>query len=525
MNLNFTLHLIKILVMNEARLRMRRLSTLVVLLAVIAISWAIIPDPASGMTMMAIAESRVLYTSSMMSFGSASLASFLFGIAGFYLVRGRIAEDMRSGAGSVIGATQVSNGIFLFSRWLGGVLYLLTLVAGLMGTTFVCHLLRGDGPIQFMVYLQTYSLLLLPLVFFCVSCAILFDSVAVLMGKAGDVIYFFLWVAQMSLMAEMDQSIKNTLSPLLLFDFMGMATGMINLRMFLLTDHLSLGMSTFDAARPAITLPSALWSMQIIWLRCASGVIALLPLLPAFFFFHRYSPDRVKLSTTRKRRSPFDILNAWLRPLSKLIQPMLRLSANLPGLPGRILADISLSFMASPSAILMLGIVLLASLFSNVRNLSGVLIAAVVFWGVMISDISTRDFQVNTVELTGAVPGGIVQRYLRQFTSAALLGFMFMGVIALRWSFVDPLRAAALISGVLSLSALATLFGRCSGTARPFLALFLFGVYVALNVTKEAVVDVVGFNGVANFGSIQIQLAIAAISLAGGYLYNRQRAH
>lgn len=524
MNLNFNPNLIKVLVLTEARLRLRRLSTLVVLLAVVAISWAIIPDPATGMTLMSIEESRVLYTSSMMSFGSATLASFLFGLGGFYLVRGRIAEDVRSGAGSVIGATQVSDGIFLFSRWLGGVLYLLALVAGLMGTTLVCHLLRGDGPIQLMVYLQTYSLLLLPLVFFCASCAILFDGVAALMGKAGDVIYFFIWVAQMALMAKMDESINNIFSPLLLLDFMGLATGMINLKLILLTDNLSLGMSSFDSTLPTIALPKALWSMQIIWMRSASAFIAILPLLPAIFLFHRYSPDRVKLSNTRKRRSPLDIVNAWSRPLSKLVQPLFRLSASFPGLPGRVLADIALSFVTSPSAILVLAVVLLVSLFSSVHNLSGVLIPAVVFWGVMISDISTRDFQANTEDLTGAVPGGIVQRYSRQFATAGTLGFMFMGAIAFRWSFIDPLRAAVLISGVLSLSALATLFGRCSGTARTFLALFLFGVYVALNATKEAVVDVVGFNGAANLGTMQIQLAIAVISLAAGYLYNRQRA-
>ena len=524
MNLNFNLHLIKILVLNEARLRLRRLSTLVVLLAVIAISWAMIPDPQSDMTLLSVKEARVLYTSSVLAFGTATLASMLFGIAGFYLVRGRIAEDLRCGTGSVIGATQVSNGIFLFSRWLGGVLYLLTLVAGLLGTTLVCHLFRVDGPIQLMVYLQTYSLLMLPLVFFCVSCAILFDSVAGLMGKAGDVIFFFVWMSQMALMAIVDESIKNTLTPLLLLDFMGLATGMVNLKMIFLTDHLSLGISSFDAKLPTITLDSALWSIEIIWLRCASAVIAILPLLPAIFLFHRYSPDRVKLSSTSKRRSPLAIINAWLCPLSKLVQPMFRLSASVPGLTGRVMADIALSFVTSPSAILVLVIILFASLFSTVHNLSGVLIAAVVFWGIMISDISTRDLQANTEELTGAAPGGIAQRYLRQFTTAGVLGFMFMGVIVLRWSFVEPVRAAALISGVLSLSALATLFGRCSGTARPFLALFLFGVYVALNVTKEAVVDVVGFNGVANMGSMQIQLGIALISLTAGYLYNRQRA-
>ena len=519
------LHLIKVLVLTEARLRLRRLSTLVVLLAVIAISWVMIPDPHTDMTLMAVKDARVLYTSSLLAFGTASLASFLFGIGGFYLVRGRIAEDLRSGTGSVIGATQVGNGIFLFSRWLGGVLYLLTMVAGLLGTTLVCHLLRGDGPIQLGVYLQTYCIQLLPLVFFGVSCAILFDSVPRLMGKAGDVIFFFVWVAQMSLMGNLDESVSHISSPLMLLDFMGLATGMINLKMLLLTSHLSLGISSFDAKLPTITLPSALWSMQIIWIRCASALIALLPLLPAIFLFHRYSPDRVKLSNTGKRRSPLDIINGWSRPFANFAQPLLQLAATLPGLSGRILADIALSFVAFPSAILVFGVVLLASLFSNVHNLSGVLIAAVVFWGVMISDISTRDFQANTEELTGAAPGGIVQRYLRQFATAGLLGLMFMGVIAFRWNFLDPIRATALISGVLSLSALATLFGRCSGTARTFLALFLFGVYVALNATKEPMLDVVGFNGAANFGSMQMQLGIAVVSLTVGYFYNRLRAH
>lgn len=514
----------KILVLTEVRLRLRRLSTLVALMAVIAISWAMIPDPHTGTTLMAIKNARVLYTSSTLAFGSASLASFLFGLGGFYLVRGRIAEDLRSGTASVIAATQVSNGLFLFSRWLGGVLYMLTLIAGLLGTMLVCHALRGDGPIELMVYLQTYCLLLLPLVFFCVSCAILFDSVAALMGKAGDVIFFFIWMAQIALMARMDQSSAAVFDPLILLDFAGLATGMINLKEVLHTTHISVGISDFNAVLPAITLPASLWSMQIVWMRCASAFIAMLPLLPAIFFFHRYAPDQVKPSSTHKRRSPLQVLNTWLRPLAALVRPVFHLSANLPGIWGRVLADIALTFVIAPSAIAVYGILLLASVFAHVKNLSGVLIGAVAFWGVLISDISTRDSQANTEELTGAVPGGIAQAYLRQFLTTFALGLLLMGVIALRWSLSDSLRAAALLSGVLSLSALATLFGRCSGTARTFLALFLFGLYVALNETTLAVIDVVGFNGVANLGSVQMQLMIASSALIAGYLYNRQRA-
>lgn len=518
-------HIVMILVLNEARLRLRRLSTLVALMAVIAISWAMIPDPHTGTTLMTIKDARILYTSSTLAFGSASLASFLFGLAGFYLVRGRIAEDLRSGTGGVIAATQMGNAMFLFSRWLGGVLYMLTLIAGLMGTMLVCHALRGDGPIELTVYLQTYCILLLPLVFFSVSCAILFDSVAVLMGKAGDVIFFFVWVAQLALMSKMDESTIPVFDPKMLLDFTGLATGMLSLKEVLHTTHISVGMADFNATLPTIILPTSLWTMHVVWMRCASAAVALLPLLPAIFFFHRYSPDRVKSSSARKRRSPLDVLNAWLRPLAGSVQPLFRLAVILPGISGRVLADIALTFLTAPSAIVVFGIILLASVFSHVQNLSGVLIGAVAFWGVLISEISTRDFQANTEELTGAVPGGIAQRYLRQFLTTFVLGLLLMGVIALRWSFSDPVRAAALLSGVASLSALATLFGRCSGTARTFLALFLFGLYVALNETKLAVIDVVGFNGVANLGSVQMQLMIAGTALIAGYMYNRQRAH
>ena len=116
--------LLKALALNEVRLRMRRVSTIVAVLAVVAISWAMIVDPAGGEALIVVGSARVLYTSSALALGSASLASILFGLGGFYLVRGRIAEDIRTGAGSVIGATPVGNALFLAGRWLGAVAYL-----------------------------------------------------------------------------------------------------------------------------------------------------------------------------------------------------------------------------------------------------------------------------------------------------------------------------------------------------------------------------------------------------------------
>lgn len=111
-------HFLKILVLNELRLRTRRVSSIVALLAVSFLSWSLIGDPNNGHTMLAVNDTRVLYNSATMALGSVSLASPLFCLIGFFLVRGRIAEDLRSGIGSVIGASSVSNISFLLARWL-----------------------------------------------------------------------------------------------------------------------------------------------------------------------------------------------------------------------------------------------------------------------------------------------------------------------------------------------------------------------------------------------------------------------
>jgi len=148
------LHIIKVLAGNEVRVRLRRLSTLVTIFSVVVLSWLMVPAPDSGMTLISLNDARVLNTSSALAFGTASLAAIIFGLGSFYLTRGRTSEDMRSGVGSVIAASQISNGLFLAARWIGGVVYMLALTGAMLLTTLVLHLIRGDGPIEIFLYLQ-----------------------------------------------------------------------------------------------------------------------------------------------------------------------------------------------------------------------------------------------------------------------------------------------------------------------------------------------------------------------------------
>ncbi|UUZ52863.1 hypothetical protein LP419_27350 [Massilia sp. H-1] len=88
----------------------------------------------------------------------------------------------------------------------------------------------------------------------------------------------------------------------------------------------------------------------------------------------------------------------------------------------------------------------------------------------------------------------------------------------------EPLRALALLGGVLSFAALASAFGRCSRSSRLFLALFLLWFYISLNAPKIAPLDAVGFLGAANPGSIAMWLGAGALALFGAALWNRRES-
>ncbi|KFI08949.1 hypothetical protein [Massilia sp. BSC265] len=513
-------HPLFLLAANEIRLRLRRLSTLVAVLAVVAVTWAMISDIRTGRTLLVVNDARVLYTSSALALGSAAMGSLLFSLAGFYLARGRTGEDLRSGIGGVIGATQASDALLVASRWLGAVGWLVLLLGAFMLTTLVCHLLRGEGPVQLLVYLQTYGLLLLPMAFFCASCAVLCDSWSPLMGKAGDLLYFVVWVGMMSLGAVVEEG--TAVSSLARLDFTGLAHAIDALRVQAGTQALGIGMMHFDAALPAHTLPQWMWSGTMVRERLLCAVLALLPLLPAVLLFHRFSPDHVKAGKARRRRSPLALLNGWLRPLAGAVAPLMRLAAGLPGPGGQVLADTGLVLMSAPSAILAIAACFVGGLVLPAVILPGLLAGALVFWGILCSESTTRDTSAGCDGLSAAVPGGIGGRFLRQWAAVLLLGLLSMGTIALRWSLVDPVRAFALVAGLVALSGCAALFGQLSCTPRLFLGLFLFGFYVMIQTKGMAMMDAVGFHGDASLLSAASFLAAGLASVAAGIAWSRR---
>lgn len=513
----------KALVFNELRLRSRRIGSLVCVLAIIVISWLVVADPAGGRAMMTMGKQRLAYESLTLAFGTATLAGMLMGLASFYLVRGRAQEDLRSGTGGLLASAPVGSGLFLLGRWCGAVLYLLSLMVALMLSVWVLHLLRGEGPLQPWIYLQTYLLTLTPTLMLGASLAVLCDAWAPLMGKRGDLLFFFLWVAQFMFLPATMSSGHPNLSGWQVFDISGLTSHIVRMSELLQVQHFSIGGSPFDRSLPVLHAPDNFWSLQLLALRLGSALLAMLPLGLAVALFHRYSPDKVKTRETGKLFALLAWVQGRLQPLSRAVNRLLPLCARRPGLAGQVAAEIVVSLSVSPLAVLLGLGVMVAGVASPSNRLGAVLCAAAALWGTLISDIAARDHQARALALTHVTLGGPWARYLRQWLASLSLGLIFSLPVLVRWSAAEPLLAAALVSGLIFLSAVASFLGQSTGSGRPYLSLFLFGLYLSVQTPQVAWFDPLGFNGSANATTVGSYLVIGFVLLAAGWGLNQRR--
>jgi hypothetical protein len=494
--------LYRALVLNEWRLRSRRWSSLVILLVVVALSWLMVLDPRSGMAMMVVGSQRIAYESPALAFATTLIASILFGLAGFYLARGRSEEDLRCGTAAVLAATPVGNAQLLGARWLGAFAFLFSLGTVVMLTVWVLQLVRGEGPLQPLPYLQMLVLGLAPGLMWCASLAVLSDAWSPLMGKRGDLLYWLLWMLQIAFLpATLGQGAVR-LTGWQVFDISGLSPLLVALSQLMDVKHVAVGGSPFDAARPLLHMPAGLWSTELVALRLGSMVLAVLPLVPAALLFHRYAPGAVQLRSPARRSRLLAAVHWLLRPALRAVQALARgamqAGARLPGGAGRALADLGLLLLSQPLLGVAMAAGMLASIGVPATLLPAVLAATLCAWGLAVADVSARDLQSGAWSIATAVPGGPGERAGRQAAVLLGLGAVLVLPAVLRLGAAMPLQALAVLVGLAFLSPLAVLLGRLTRGARTFLALFLFALYLNLQRTGVPALDLMGLAGQAS---------------------------
>lgn len=489
-------------------IRFRRLSTLVVFLLLSAFAYVWMPDPSTGRALMRVGGARVLYNSAAIGIASAMLASLFIGLVGFYVVSNAIGRDLATRCGSVIASTEIRNGEYLAGKFTGNAIFLAVFTGGFMLVSMAMVLVRGEAPLEPWTIMAEYALLVPSAIVLVSALAILFESVPLLSGRAGDVLYFVLW--GMLIGASTALTI-NRVPWAAYFDPTGLAFLMRQIEATHHTTSVAIGAGPFDPALPLVVVEGLRANAAMLAPRFVSTLAPLALLLVARAAFHRFDPALVRAGERHATRG-------WGARFSAVAKPMARLVWRIPA-RGAVAADAMMTFAAHPIAVVALLAIAIATAASP-RTLPVAFAAAAIF----VSDIATRDRTAGAIAMIYAAPSLRERFVLWKFASSLAVASVLLVIPAIRVAISRPAAMPAFAAGIVFIAGAAAGLGVISASPKAFVVLFLSFWYLVVN-DRGAIpaLDFAGFYGVPPAAVSAAYLAIAIVLLVAAEGVQRAR--
>lgn len=461
----------------DFHIRFRRVSTVIVFLLLSAFAYFWVPAPSTGRALIQINGHRAINNSGAIGLGTASLGMIFVGLFGFYVISNTIRRDITTRCGMIAASTPMRSLEYLFGKFLGNFAFLVTFLCGFMLSSMAMLLVRGEAPFEPGVFIEQYLLLTPSAMVFVSAAAVFFESVPLLAGKLGDVLYFFFWIGVIGLVVANETS-HGRINWARSFDFTGFGFMIDRMQQTLHTESVAIGSSPFDPTKPPILFPGL--TMTRAWLlpRLISIVAPLILLPLAAFFFHRFDPVRIGRVSGKGGRS-------WLGKIQNLFKPVSRRAVALIPTVGRggsflgaMWTDALLTFSLYPLVLVAFVVVTIGAL---VAPLAGAWPAIFAVLAIIVSDISTRDVRAGTTASLHSI-GRLREGYVWwKLGSAVFLSLLFCAAPIARTLSHGPLALAALLGGILFVAALATALGIISANPKTFIVVFLTFWYLVVN--------------------------------------------
>jgi hypothetical protein len=489
--------------------RFRRLSTVVVFLLLCAFAYLWVPAPASGRTLIQINGHRAIYNSGAVGMGTASLGMIFVGLFGFYVISNAVRKDIVTRCGLVAASTPMRSSEYLLGKFLGNLCFLFTFLAGFMLSSMAMLLVRGEAPLEPLIFVRQYLLLTPAAIIFVSAVAVLFESISFLSGKLGDVVYFFFWIACFSLVVG-DEASHHHVSWSRYFDFTGFGFMIDQLRHALHTDSVSIGASDFDPHKAPVVFPGLSLPDEWLWPRIVSTFTPILLLPVATLCFHRFDPVRAKRVADRSQRNWIGRFQNLFRPLSRTIVRRL-FWAGKGSLLSAMWNDAMLTIALYPLVLVLFLAITIAAFFAP---LSKSLPVAFVGIGLALADIATRDQRSDTVGLLRATPRLRENFLWWKLGSSFLLTLALCSAPLVRSAVIGALPFWGLFVGLWFVASFATSLGTMTGNAKAFIVLFLSFWYLVVNdAGATAWLDFAGFYGKANVATVILYGALGIVGL------------
>jgi len=462
-------------------IRFRRLSTLVIFLLLSFFAYVWIPDPASGKTLMQIGKGRVLYNSAAIGMATAVLATIFIGLVGFYVTSNAVQRDLNSRCGFVIASTTMKTREYILGKFAGNVVFLATFVCGFMLVSMAMVLVRGEAPLQPLIFAKQYAILVPSAIMFVAALSIVFESIPFLSGRFGDVVYFFFWIASLGIVASSAENGHGG-GVLRYFDFSAFGYLFDETVRTYHTKSMAIGQTTFDKTVPLRVIDGLHLSGDE-WLTRITSTLSPIAILGlALLFFHRFDPARVRAHTARNGK--------WMQRLNAVAKPFAFPLTMMTRGGGAVLADARTSIASVPlAAIAFIGI--------TIATLAGghdVLLIGIAPAAIFIADIASRERRAGTTGLVYAAPHLRERFVFWKLGSSIVVAALILAAPVVHTAITRPGSLVALLVGIAFLCAAATSLGIISSNPKTFVVLFLTYWYIVVNDKGQtAYFDFAGF--------------------------------
>jgi len=174
--------------------RVRRFSFLVVIGLALFAGYMFVPPLSAPYTSFVVASHRGYYNSPWVGTLFGVTAAILLSLIGFYLVKNSICRDYDTRVGQIIATTPLRKITYMAGKWLSNILVLSAILGVLTVIAPVMQLVRAEvTQVDLMALWAPIWLMGFPALVFAAALAVLFESVAILRGGLGNIIYFFIW--------------------------------------------------------------------------------------------------------------------------------------------------------------------------------------------------------------------------------------------------------------------------------------------------------------------------------------------
>ena len=475
----------------ECILRFRRSATLVLFLILCGAAFMLMPETGAGGTTFRIGQQRVLLNSAATALTSALLGGMIFSLVGFYLISNSVTRDLRNGVGRLIATTPLSSARYLAGKLAGNMLYLTIMAIVFMIACMGMHLLRGEMPLEPLVFIYTFGIMFLPLIASVASIALMFECVPFLSGRLGDVFYFFFWVTSLALTAAFVSESQEH-SWILAADISGIGFFIKEVTTIVGAKDFSIGYAPFDKALSPLFFSGLKWIPDIVIPRLASALAALPMFGIAWAAFRRFDPGR-KSSSKKAGGGRFSNLQQILFP-SWLSKPRRGWLVGSASFTKGTLLDVRLTLALSPVLFIVVAASIVFNLFAPMQTIRSTSLPIMFFILVpALASISTRDRAGNTTRLIFSAPLVKGDFVLTKFCSALLLTALIGFIPLVRIALENPFSGVALFNGMVFMAAAATMLGLLSGTPKTFTAIFLLYLYIVISSKNTPLLDFAGY--------------------------------